>query len=118
MLRAASTWCTLIIGSQVGSAPWWRGPEAFRSSSRCTRSAAGLPRGGPGLGRRLVVACVGGPSGEGRADPDQLTKLATDLGLTAQVRVEPPCPQPELADWYRAATLVVVPSRAETFGLV
>ena len=26
------------------------------------------------------------------------------------VRLEPPCPQRELADWYRAATLVVVPS--------
>ena len=82
------------------------------------RAAAELLRADPDLGRRLVVAFVGGPSGEGQADPDQLMKLATDLGLGAQARVEPPCPHPELADWYRAATLVVVPSRAETFGLV
>ncbi len=34
------------------------------------------------------------------------------------MRLEPPCPQPELADWYRAATLVVVPSYSESFGLV
>ena len=34
------------------------------------------------------------------------------------VRLEPPCPQPELADWYRAATAVVVPSYSESFGLV
>jgi D-inositol-3-phosphate glycosyltransferase len=82
------------------------------------RAAAELLRGDPDLDRRLVVAFVGGPSGDGRADPDRLTKLATDLGIAGQVRVEPPCPHPELADWYRAATLVVVPSRAETFGLV
>ncbi|GAA2014474.1 D-inositol-3-phosphate glycosyltransferase [Catenulispora yoronensis] len=82
------------------------------------RAAAEVLRADPDLGHRLVVAFVGGPSGDGQADPDQLTKLATDLGLGAHVRVEPPCPHPELADWYRAATLVVVPSRAETFGLV
>jgi len=34
------------------------------------------------------------------------------------VRFEPPCPQRELADWYRAATLVLVPSHSESFGLV
>lgn len=82
------------------------------------RAAAELVRGQPRLAHRLVVAVVGGPSGAGRADPDQLTKLAAALGVTAQVRLEPPCPQPQLADWYRAATLAVLPSRAETFGLV
>ena len=34
------------------------------------------------------------------------------------VRLEPPCPQTELADWYRAATVVLVPSHSESFGLV
>ena len=34
------------------------------------------------------------------------------------VRLEPPCPQPELAEWYRAATVVMVPSYSESFGLV
>ena len=34
------------------------------------------------------------------------------------VRLEPPCPQRELADWYRAATVVMVPSYSESFGLV
>ena len=82
------------------------------------RAAAELVRGDPGLAQRLVVAVVGGPSGAGRADPDQLNKLVAALGITAQVRLEPPCPQRQLADWYRAATLAVVPSRAETFGLV
>ena len=34
------------------------------------------------------------------------------------MRLEPPCPQRELADWYRAATVVMVPSYSESFGLV
>src|SRR5262249_32322675 len=40
------------------------------------------------------------------------------LGLAGMVRLEPPCPQPELAEWYRAATIVMVPSYSESFGLV
>ena len=68
--------------------------------------------------RSLTVAFVGGPSGTGRADPDQLTEAAQALGLREVVRVEPPCPQSELADWYRAATVVMVPSYSESFGLV
>jgi D-inositol-3-phosphate glycosyltransferase len=81
-------------------------------------AAARLIRDEPGLADRLTVAFVGGPSGPGRADPDGLAVLARRLGLAGIVRLEPPCPQPELADWYRAATLVVVPSYSESFGLV
>jgi len=72
----------------------------------------------PALAGRLTVAFVGGPSGTGRQDPDGLTELAARLGLSGLVRLEPPCPQPELAQWYRAATLVMVPSYSESFGLV
>ena len=67
---------------------------------------------------RLRVAFVGGPSGTGRADPDGLAELAAALGISGIVRLEPPCPQPELAEWYRAATVVMVPSCSESFGLV
>ncbi len=81
------------------------------------RAAAMLARD-PGLARRLCVAFVGGPSGTGRADPDRLTELAAALGISRVVRLEPPCPQHELADWYRAATVVMVPSYSESFGLV
>ena len=72
----------------------------------------------PGLGDQLTVAFVGGPSGTGRNDPDGLVQLAARLGVAEQVRLEPPCPQPELAQWYRAATVVMVPSYSESFGLV
>ncbi|GAA2372462.1 D-inositol-3-phosphate glycosyltransferase [Dactylosporangium salmoneum] len=80
--------------------------------------AAALVRERPGLADRLRVVVVGGPSGSGRDNPHRLTKLAAGLGVAGLVRFEPPCPQAELADWYRAATVVVMPSRAETFGLV
>jgi D-inositol-3-phosphate glycosyltransferase len=81
-------------------------------------AAAQMVRDDPALAGRLRVAFVGGPSGTGRADPDGLSELARALGIADIVRLEPPCPQPELAEWYRAATLVMVPSRSESFGLV
>lgn len=81
-------------------------------------ASAELLREHPWLTDRLVVAFVGGPSGTGRGDPDRLVQLAAALGIGANVRLEPPCPQRQLADWYRAATLVVVPSYSESFGLV
>jgi len=81
-------------------------------------AAAELIKEDPDLGRRLTVAFVGGPSGTGRQDPDRLAELAAGLGMGGVVRLEPPCPQAELARWYRAATLVMVPSYSESFGLV
>jgi D-inositol-3-phosphate glycosyltransferase len=82
------------------------------------RAAAQMIRDDPGIAGRLTVAFVGGPSGTGRADPDGLTELSRALGIAGLARLEPPCPQPELADWYRAATVVMVPSYSESFGLV
>jgi D-inositol-3-phosphate glycosyltransferase len=81
-------------------------------------AAAQMIRDDPGLAARLRVAFVGGPSGTGRADPDGLAELAAALGISGIVRLEPPCPQAELAEWYRAATVVMVPSCSESFGLV
>jgi D-inositol-3-phosphate glycosyltransferase len=81
-------------------------------------AAAQMIAADPGLAGRLRVAFVGGPSGTGRAHPDGLTELSARLGISALVRLEPPCPQSELADWYRAATVVMVPSFSESFGLV
>jgi len=81
-------------------------------------AAAQMIRDDPSLASRLTVAFVGGPSGTGRADPDALTGLAAALGIAGAVRLEPPCPQPELAQWYQAATVVMVPSYSESFGLV
>ena len=82
------------------------------------RAAASLLRSVPGLRDRLVVVFVGGPSGSEVGAPGRLDGLAASLGIAGQVRQEPPCPQAELADWYRAATAVLVPSHSESFGLV
>ncbi|WP_328809111.1 D-inositol-3-phosphate glycosyltransferase [Nonomuraea montanisoli] len=72
----------------------------------------------PSLRERLIVACVGGPSGNGLARPALLVELAAELGISDVVRLVPPAPQQELADWYRAADVTVVPSYSESFGLV
>ncbi len=82
------------------------------------RAAASLLSSSPGLADRLVVVFVGGPSGSEVGAPGRLDGLAASLGISGVVRQEPPCPQPELADWYRAATMVLVPSHSESFGLV
>ncbi|WP_285736033.1 D-inositol-3-phosphate glycosyltransferase [Kitasatospora phosalacinea] len=72
----------------------------------------------PGLRERLVVPIVGGPSGTGLARPESLHKLAAQLGIGDVVRFHPPVDQRQLADWYRAATALVMPSHSESFGLV
>ncbi|MEV4557140.1 D-inositol-3-phosphate glycosyltransferase [Kitasatospora sp. NPDC049285] len=72
----------------------------------------------PRLRERLVVPVVGGPSGSGMARPESLHKLAAQLGICDVVRFHPPVGQAQLADWYRAATALVMPSHSESFGLV
>ncbi|SDR76964.1 D-inositol-3-phosphate glycosyltransferase [Actinopolymorpha singaporensis] len=92
--------------------------QPLKAPDVLVRAAAELVRVRPGLRRRLVVAIVGGPSGSGTAAPGKLARLARDLGLGDVVRFVPPVRQAELARWYRAATLVAVPSYNESFGLV
>ncbi|GAA3848362.1 D-inositol-3-phosphate glycosyltransferase [Streptomyces sedi] len=77
-----------------------------------------LVDGDPGLRERLVVPIVGGPSGSGLARPERLQKLAVRLGIADLVRFRPPVAQDRLADWYRAASALVMPSYSESFGLV
>ncbi len=72
----------------------------------------------PELRDRLVVAVVGGPSGTGLAEPEQLSKLAGALGIADVVRFDPPAHREVIADYYRAADVTVVPSYSESFGLV
>jgi D-inositol-3-phosphate glycosyltransferase len=67
---------------------------------------------------KLVVLIVGGPSGTGLEQPRALQELAVSLGIADVVRFLPPLPGPALADVYRAADVVVVPSHNESFGLV
>ncbi|GAA5046420.1 D-inositol-3-phosphate glycosyltransferase [Streptomyces similanensis] len=72
----------------------------------------------PDLRSRIVVPIVGGPSGSGLAKPEGLQKLAARLGIADVVRFRPPVGQDQLADWFRAASVLVMPSYSESFGLV
>lgn len=66
-----------------------------------------------------VLHIVGGASG--RDGDDELNRCYNTIAqhdLTDDVRFFDPIPHHELADHYRAADVVIVPSRSESFGLV
>ena len=66
---------------------------------------------------RLVI--VGGASGvAGAAEPARLAELAAHFGLEDAVRFVPAQPHRELPAYYQAADVCLVPSHAESFGLV
>lgn len=66
---------------------------------------------------RLVV--VGGPSGpHGVEELGRIRTRVVALGLEDSVDFVPPRPHQEIADYYRAADVLLVPSRSESFGLV
>jgi D-inositol-3-phosphate glycosyltransferase len=66
----------------------------------------------------LALVMIGGPSGRAGITSESLHVLSEDLGIGPSVRFEPALPQEELVHWYRAADLVLIPSRTESFGLV
>ncbi len=94
----------------VGRLQPLKGPDV------AVRTLAEVRRRVPGT-RLLIVGGTSG-NGEGRTDPDELMALATDLGVADAVRLVPARPQERLAGLYRAADVVLTPSRSETFGLV
>ena len=72
------------------------------------------------LGRRdAMLLIVGGASGtEGHQEMDHLWSLIDEFNLGDQVRFVPPQAHHILSTYYRAADVVLVPSRSESFGLV
>jgi D-inositol-3-phosphate glycosyltransferase len=72
--------------------------------------------------RRLAetsLVVIGGPSGrQGQEELARLGRLIDDLDLKSRVRFVPPRGHEMLSTFYRAADVVVVPSRSESFGLV
>jgi D-inositol-3-phosphate glycosyltransferase len=81
-------------------------------------AAAEILKRNPELRSRLVVAICGGPSGSGLERPDALVTLAEQLGVSDVVKFVPPTSRAELVKWFQAATVCVVPSYSESFGLV
>jgi len=69
--------------------------------------------------RDTSLVVVGGPSGrDGHAELHRVRALAADLGVGDRIRWVRPQRHDPPADYYRAADVCVVPSRAESFGLV
>jgi D-inositol-3-phosphate glycosyltransferase len=69
--------------------------------------------------RSTELVVVGGPSGaDGPAELARVRDLAAGLGVLDRIRFVEPQPHHLLSTWYRAADVVLVPSRAESFGLV
>ena len=66
-----------------------------------------------------VLLVVGGASGrDGEAELQRVNALAESHGVARQIRFVAPQPHHLLATYYRAADVVLVPSRSESFGLV
>lgn len=66
-----------------------------------------------------VLVVVGGASGaDGPEELERVQARAEAVGVAGRVRFVPPQPHHLLSTYYRAANVVVVPSRSESFGLV
>ena len=96
----------------VGRIQPHKGPEVL------IRAVAEMVRHTPSIRATLRAVIMGGASGSGSSEPDRLKALAKFLGVSNIVEFIPPVPHDQLADWYRAADLVCVPSYSESFGLV
>ena len=92
--------------------------QPLKAPDLVIKGAAVLLQRRPELRERLIVPVIGGPSGSGLDSPHGLVELAASLGVSDVVRFVTPREQGELVDYYRAATLVCVPSYNESFGLV
>lgn len=69
--------------------------------------------------RDAMLLVVGGASGSGgAAESAAARKVAVELGVVDRVRFIDPKPHHLLSSYYRAADVVIVPSRSESFGLV
>jgi D-inositol-3-phosphate glycosyltransferase len=66
-----------------------------------------------------LLVIVGGASGvDGNGELQRVGDLVGELGLDDRVQFVPPRPHHILSSYYRAADVVIVPSRSESFGLV
>ena len=101
-----------LVVSFVGRIQPHKGPEVL------IRATSELVKHSPLLRHKLIVNIIGGASGANTEEVDRLKELATWLAIDDVVRFAPPVPRADLAQWYRAADLVVVPSYSESFGLV
>jgi len=94
--------------------------QPLKAPDVLVRALALLVEGAVGdraLRRPPRVVVLGGPSGDTR-HVTELAGLARSLGVAGLVEIRRPVGPATLARWYRAADVVAVPSRSESFGLV
>jgi len=101
-----------LVVTFVGRIQPHKGPEVL------IRATSEMVKHSPALRHKLIVNIMGGASGANAEEVDRLKELATWLELDDVVSFAPPVERDGLADWYRAADLVCVPSYSESFGLV
>src|SRR5690606_9307184 len=94
----------------VGRLQPLKGPDV------AVRTLAEVRRSVPDARLRIIGGTSG--SGEGATGPDELRALATRCGVADALTIDPAIAQDALADAYREADVLIVPSRSETFGLV
>jgi D-inositol-3-phosphate glycosyltransferase len=87
--------------------------QSLKAPDLAIRTLAGMSR------RDAMLVMVGGASGrDGVAEAQRARTLVAELELTDRVRFVEPLPHHILSSYYRAADVVLVPSRSESFGLV
>jgi len=96
----------------VGRIQPHKGPEVL------IRAVAEMISHAPHLRPKLRVYIVGGASGVNGSEVERLKELVNWLGADDVISFSPPIRRAELANWYRSADLVCVPSYSESFGLV
>jgi len=93
--------------------------QAHKGTSVAVGALSNLLDARPAGNRSVVLHIVGGASGtQGIQELDECNELIRQHRLEQHVRFFEPQPHSALADHYRAADVVVVPSRSESFGLV
>lgn len=93
----------------VGRMQQFKGPQVLiRAVARIAAERPELP----------VVALICGGASGAAATASWCQDLAAELGVSSRVRFFEPRPPEELAEVYRAADVVAVPSYNESFGLV
>lgn len=90
--------------------------QPLKAPEVLVRALARLVRRFPGRRWRLLV--IGGVSGTAPGRAHRLADLAASLGIADLVDFRPAMPAADLANAFRAADVVAVPSRHESFGLV